>query len=66
MKKGVNNKSEYILTPFFMNNLLLPGEFSKEIFNFSQKFTNLLAKAHKKNFREIIRGMILSKSGFDF
>jgi hypothetical protein len=47
-----------------MSKLLLPEDFSKEIFNFSQKFTGKLRKQQKGNFREIIRGTILSGSSF--
>lgn len=47
-----------------MNKLPLPEDFSKRIFNFSYKFTKSLRKQQKGNFREIVRGLILSGSSF--
>lgn len=47
-----------------MSNISLFNIFSKEIFNFSQKFTNHLSKPQQGNFRELIRGMIIQKEIF--
>lgn len=47
-----------------MNKLLLPNDFSKRIFTISQKFTKSLRKQQQGNFREIVRGLLLSGSSF--
>ena len=47
-----------------MSNLSLFNQFGKEIFNFSQKFTNHLSKPQQGNFREMIRGMLFQKEIF--
>ena len=46
-----------------MKNYTLPANnFSKEIFNFTQKFTDCLSRPQQGNFRELIRGMIATGS----
>jgi len=47
-----------------MKNLTLQSGLSKEIFNVSQKFHHYLSKPQQRNFREIMRGMILTGSVF--
>ena len=47
-----------------MKNVHLISNFSKEIFNTSQKFTNHLPKAHQGNFRELVRGITIQGSVF--
>ncbi len=42
-----------------MNNLTLTNHFSKEVFNFTQKFTKELQKPQQANFRELFRWIIL-------
>ena len=42
-----------------MNNLTLTNQFSKEVFNFTQKFTKELPKPQQANFRELFRWIIL-------
>ena len=45
-----------------MSNLHLINQFSKEIFNVSQKFTNRLSRPQQGNFRELVRGMSITGS----
>jgi len=45
-----------------MTTLTLSTQLSKEVFNTSQKFTKHLNKYQQGNFREIVRGMIVSGS----
>ena len=45
-----------------MNNIHFFTQFSKEIFNSSQKFTIRLNKPQQGNFRELVRGMAVSGS----
>ncbi len=45
-----------------MQNVHLISNFSKEVFNASQKFTNHLPKAHQGNFRELVRGLLIQGS----
>lgn len=45
-----------------MNNIHFITQLSKEIFNVSQKFTTRLSKAQEGNFRELVRGMVISGS----
>lgn len=47
-----------------METIALAGQLSKEIFNSTQPFANLLSRPQQFNFREIIRGMILSGSTY--
>ena len=47
-----------------MENLALAGQLSKEIFNGTQIFTNLLSRPQEFNFREIVRGILLSGSTY--
>ncbi len=47
-----------------MENIALAGQLSKEIFNGTQRFVNLLSRPHQFNFREIIRGILLSGSTY--
>lgn len=52
----------YCLTTETMKNVHLISNFSKEIFNVCQQFDNFLPKAHTKNLREVLRGMLISGS----
>lgn len=45
-----------------MENIALAGQLSQEIFNGTQKYTNLLSRPQQFNFREIIRGIIIGGS----
>lgn len=45
-----------------MENITLAGPLSQEIFNGTQRFTDELSRPHQFNFREIIRGILLSGS----
>jgi len=47
-----------------MNNVHLTNQLSKEIFNSAQKFSKHLSKPQQGNFREIIRGLLVSGSCF--
>lgn len=47
-----------------MNNLLLSGNFSKEIFNFTQKFNIGFSKPQQSNFRKLMKGLIGSGSTY--
>lgn len=47
-----------------MENVALAGQLSKEIFNGTQRFTNELSRPQQFNFREIIRGILLSGSTY--
>ena len=47
-----------------MEKLTLSGPLSQEIFNETQKYTNLLTRPYQFNMREMIRGMILSGSTY--
>ena len=44
------------------NNAIFANNFSKEIFNFTQKFTNRLSRPQQGNFRELVRGMSITGS----
>lgn len=45
-----------------MKNIHLLPNFSKEVFNECQKFENHLPKAHAKNLREMVRGVVIGGS----
>lgn len=47
-----------------MKNVALSGQLSKEIFNETQRFGNLLPRAYQFNFREIVRGLFLSGKSY--
>jgi len=47
-----------------MKNIALAGQLSQEIFNGTQKFANELSRSQQFNFREIIRGILLSGSTY--
>ncbi len=47
-----------------MENITLAGQLSQEIFNGTQPFANLLSLPQQFNFREIIRGILLSGSTY--
>ena len=47
-----------------MNNLHLISQFSKEIFNTSQKFTNRLSRPQQGNFRELVHGISITGSTY--
>lgn len=47
-----------------MGNVALSGQLSKEIFNGTQAYTNLLSRPRQFNFREIIRGILISGSTY--
>ena len=47
-----------------MKNITLAGQLSQEIFNGTQRFSGLLSRPHQFNFREIIRGILLSGSTY--
>lgn len=47
-----------------MQNIALAGKVSQEIFNGTQRFSNKLSRPHQFNFREIIRGILLSGSTY--
>ena len=47
-----------------MKNIALAGQLSQEIFNGTQKFANELSRPQQFNFREIIRGILLSGSTY--
>ncbi len=44
------------------NNAIFANNFSKEIYNFTQKFTSRLSKPQQGNFRELVRGMSITGS----
>jgi len=45
-------------------NTHLSNDFSREVYNFSQKFVKKLSKPQERNLRELMRGMILSGSTY--
>lgn len=47
-----------------MENIALAGQLSQEIFNGTQPFTKLLSRPQQFNFREIIRGILMSGSTY--
>jgi hypothetical protein len=47
-----------------MENIALAGQLSQEIFNGTQTYANLLSRPQQFNFREIIRGILLSGSTY--
>lgn len=47
-----------------MENITLTAKFSQEIFNGTQPYANLLSRPQQFNFREIIRGILLSGSTY--
>lgn len=47
-----------------MENIALTGQLSQEIFNGTQPFANLLSRPQQFNFREIMRGILISGSTY--
>ncbi len=47
-----------------MSNLTLLNHFSKEVFNFTQKFSSVLSVPQQRNVRELFRGMIITGEGY--
>lgn len=47
-----------------MKSIALAGQLSQEIFNGTQRFADLLSRPQQFNFREIIRGMLISGSTY--
>ena len=47
-----------------METIALAGQLSQEIFNGTQSYANFLSRPQQFNFREIIRGMLLSGSTY--
>jgi len=47
-----------------MENIALSGKLSQEIFNGTQTYANLLSRPQQFNFREIIRGILISGSTY--
>ena len=44
------------------NNVIFANNFSKEIYNLTQKFSNYLSRPQQGNLRELIRGMSITGS----
>jgi hypothetical protein len=58
------DKYYHFLTPIRMKNITLTAQLSQEIFNVTQKYTKELSRPQQFNFREIIRGILVSGSTY--
>ena len=47
-----------------MNNLTLVNHLSKEVFNFSKKFSSVLSVPQQRNVRELLRGMLITGEAY--